>query len=228
MLDNIVLKADNICKTYIDDNNNSINILNGVNLCINKSEIVVVVGSSGSGKSTLLHILGLLDVPSSGSVIIQGLNTVNLSEKQKSILRNVNLGFIYQFHHLLPDLSVLDNVSMPLIIRRNSFIQARYEAKIILDLVGLSDKENRMPYTLSGGERQRVAIARSMVTKPDCVLADEPTGSLDKVNAYKMFDLFTQLRSNFGSSFLIATHDSDLISIADRKLILEHGTLLEY
>ncbi|WBF65825.1 MAG: ABC transporter ATP-binding protein [Candidatus Kinetoplastibacterium crithidii] len=222
---NYIIKADNICKNYYDQNG-KIEVLKNIDFYLNTSEIVVIMGSSGSGKSTLLHILGLLDTASSGQLIINNLNTSILSENQKCNLRNRNLGFIYQSHNLLPELSVVDNVSMPLIIRRYRYDQARLEANLIINSIGLNSKQDSMIYNLSGGERQRVAIARSIITNPDCILADEPTGNLDKKNAYKIFDLFIKLKNEFNSSFIIVTHDVELMSIADRKFLMKDGGLL--
>ncbi|AFZ82753.1 ABC transporter ATP-binding protein [Candidatus Kinetoplastidibacterium crithidiae] len=220
-----IIKADNICKNF-HDQNGPINILQNIDFYINASEIVVIMGASGSGKSTLLHILGLLDTASSGQLIINDLDTSILSENQKCNLRNKNLGFIYQSHNLLSELSVVDNVAMPLIVRRYRYDHARVEANLIINLIGLNSKQNSMIYNLSGGERQRVAIARSIITKPDCILADEPTGNLDKKNAYKVFDLFVKLKNELNSSFIIVTHDFELMSIADRKFIMKNGGLL--
>ncbi|MBW0454391.1 MAG: ABC transporter ATP-binding protein [Candidatus Kinetoplastibacterium crithidii] len=226
MLDkNYIIKADSICKNY-HDQNGQIQVLQNIDFYINASEIVVIMGASGSGKSTLLHILGLLDTASSGQLIINGLDTSKLTEKHKCNLRNKNLGFIYQSHNLLSELSVVDNISMPLIVRRYRYDYARLEANLIINFVGLNSKQNNMIYNLSGGERQKVAIARSIITKPDCILADEPTGNLDKKNAYKIFDLFVKLKNELHSSFIIVTHDFELMSIADRKFIMKDGGLL--
>ncbi|MNV59508.1 Lipoprotein-releasing system ATP-binding protein LolD [compost metagenome] len=184
------------------------------------------MGASGSGKSTLLHILGLLDVPNSGSVSVDGKLAVGLSEAKKSAVRNSSLGFVYQFHHLLPEFSALDNVAMPLIVRRENRDKAREAAREVLALVGLAAREDHFPGQLSGGERQRVALARALVTRPVCVLADEPTGNLDRNTAHKMFELLTRVNQESGTAFAIVTHDPELAARADRQLLMENGRLV--
>ncbi|AGF49015.1 ABC transporter ATP-binding protein [Candidatus Kinetoplastidibacterium galati] len=219
-----ILSVINLCKSY-SDHNDKINILSNINFSLYKSEVVAIIGSSGSGKSTLLHIIGLLDSPDSGSVIINGLDTANFSKSERDGIHNYNISFMYQFHHLLSEFNVLDNVALPVIIRNNSYEESRQLAKDLLDKLGLKGKEKKSPGELSGGERQRVALARSLITRPNCVIADEPTGNLDKKTSMLMFDYFLEMKNEYGTSFIMATHDLDLASMADRKMCLEYGNL---
>jgi lipoprotein-releasing system ATP-binding protein len=189
--------------------------------------MVAIVGASGSGKSTLLHMLGLLDQPTSGSVFVNGEPTAGFSETQRSQLRNRSLGFVYQFHHLLPEFSALDNVAMPLIVGRQNRSTAREQAHNVLQQVGLSARIDHYPGQLSGGERQRVALARALVTRPACVLADEPTGNLDRYTAESMFDLLVRVNQEFGTAFAIVTHDPALAALAHRRLAIEKGRLVD-
>ncbi|NQW83854.1 MAG: ATP-binding cassette domain-containing protein [Alcaligenaceae bacterium] len=220
------LQASHLSKHY-DDDVNRIDVLVDVSIAIARGEMVAVVGASGSGKSTLLHALGLLDLPSSGSITVAGQATDGLSEAQRSRLRNHALGFVYQFHHLLPEFSALDNVAMPLIVRRESREHARTEAQKVLELVGLEARVQHFPGQLSGGERQRVALARALVAKPACVLADEPTGNLDRHTAQQMFRLLKQVNAEAKTAFLIVTHDQELAALADRRLYMEAGRLVD-
>lgn len=219
------LQAENIIKVY-DEGPARIEVLSNVSLSVARGEMVAIVGASGSGKSTLLHILGLLDVPTSGSVTVDGQLGVGLSESRKSAVRNRSLGFVYQFHHLLAEFSALDNVAMPLIVRRENRDKAREAAREVLGLVGLSAREGHFPGQLSGGERQRVALARALVTRPVCVLADEPTGNLDRHTAHNMFELLTRVNQESGTAFAIVTHDPELAARADRQLLMENGRLV--
>ncbi|CAB3679080.1 MULTISPECIES: lipoprotein-releasing ABC transporter ATP-binding protein LolD [Achromobacter] len=219
------LQAENIVKVY-DEGPARIEVLSNVSLSVARGEMVAIVGASGSGKSTLLHILGLLDVPTSGSVSVDGQLAVGLSEAKKSAVRNSSLGFVYQFHHLLAEFSALDNVAMPLIVRRENRDKAREAAREVLALVGLAARQDHFPGQLSGGERQRVALARALVTRPVCVLADEPTGNLDRNTAHKMFELLTQVNQESGTAFAIVTHDQELAGRADRQLLMENGRLV--
>ncbi|AGF48309.1 lipoprotein-releasing system ATP-binding protein [Candidatus Kinetoplastibacterium oncopeltii TCC290E] len=219
-----VLNIVDVCKSY-SDQNNKINILNNINLSLFKSEILAIIGSSGSGKSTLLHIIGLLDLPDSGSIIINGLDTANFSRSEIDRIHNYSISFMYQFHHLLSEFNVLDNVALPIIIRDNSYEKARQLAENLLEKLGLRGKEKKSPCELSGGERQRVALARSLITKPNCVIADEPTGNLDKKNSMVMFDYFLEMKNEYGTSFIIATHDLELASKANIRMCLEYGNL---
>lgn len=219
-----VIVAKDVTKVY-HDGRDELQILSGVNISVDLGEMLAIVGASGSGKSTLLHILGLLDEPSSGEVLIDGQSSHNLSEKERSLIRNRKLGFVYQFHHLLPEFSALDNVAMPLIVRRMPRKEAREEAAVVLEKVGLSERILHNPSQLSGGERQRVALARALVTRPLCLLADEPTGNLDSRTAANMFDLLVQIRQDFNTAFIIVTHDQKLADLADRQLVMERGVL---
>ena len=220
------LRAQNVCKHYAESGVR-IDVLNHVNLSIVPGEMVAVVGASGSGKSTLLHILGLLDIPSSGSIEVAGQSSEGLSEAQRSRLRNRGLGFVYQFHHLLAEFTALDNVAMPRIVGRQDRDSARAEAQRFLEMVGLKERVLHYPGQLSGGERQRVALARAVVNQPACVLADEPTGNLDRHTAHRMFDLLKQVNADSKTAFLVVTHDAELAALADRRLLMDAGRLVD-
>ena len=220
------LRAQDVCKHYAEGGAR-IDVLNHVNLSIAPGEMVAVVGASGSGKSTLLHILGLLDTPSSGLIEVAGQSSQGLSEAQRSRLRNRGLGFVYQFHHLLAEFTALDNVAMPRIVGRQDRQEARQEAQKFLEMVGLKDRVLHYPGQLSGGERQRVALARALVNQPACVLADEPTGNLDRHTAHRMFDLLKHVNVESKTAFLIVTHDAELAALADRRLLMDAGRLVD-
>ncbi|WP_462158421.1 lipoprotein-releasing ABC transporter ATP-binding protein LolD [Pseudoalteromonas sp. GB56] len=224
-MNNLILHCQDLVKVY-QDAAEQVEVLKGVQLDVQKGESIAVVGSSGSGKSTLLHILGTLDKPTSGQVLICSQDVATLDRKQQAAFRNKHLGFIYQFHHLLMEFTALENVAMPLLIAGVDAKTAKQKAKVMLDKVGLSHRESHKPAKLSGGERQRVAIARAVVGEPDLVLADEPTGNLDKANAQRIYELLMELQNDLGTSFIVVTHDLELASKLTRTVVLDEGVLL--
>ena len=219
-----VIQCQNVGKTY-DDGSLKVEVLRHIDFQVASGEGIGIIGASGSGKSTLLHILGGLDKPTSGEVKIQGQGLNSLSQVAIGQLRNRHLGFVYQFHHLLPEFSALENVMMPLLVARKSRAEAQAAAAEILEKVGLGSRMTHRPGELSGGERQRAAIARALVTKPDCLLADEPTGNLDRKNATHALDMMLELNRELGTALIVVTHDEQLAKRFDRVLTMDDGSL---
>ena len=223
-MNNSIIVCDNLSKVY-QEGRLATSVLEGVNLSVSKGELLAIVGTSGSGKSTLLHLLGALDAPTTGNILFNGNNIHQLSSKQQSKWRNQELGFVYQFHHLLSEFSALENVAMPLLIAGESIKSAQKKATELLNRVGLSERIQHRPSELSGGERQRVAIARALINKHSLVLADEPTGNLDAKSAESVYQLLKELNTEFGTAFIVVTHDQQLANKLDRQLYMSNGIL---
>ena len=226
-MSNIVLEAKNISKSFTDGKT-TVEVIKDLSLQVKAGEFVSIVGSSGSGKSTLLHVLGGLDGPTQGQVFLNDKRFDTLGEAERGYLRNQHLGFVYQFHHLLPEFTALENVAMPLMLRAGTtYKQSKEQAEYLLNRVGLSHRMTHKPGELSGGERQRVALARALVAKPELMLADEPTGNLDRKTAVKIFELLSELRSEFNMAMLIVTHDEQLAQAGDSILHMQDGVWID-
>jgi lipoprotein-releasing system ATP-binding protein len=224
--DSPVLVCRQLQRSFADAGSR-LEVLRGINLCIESGERIAIVGESGAGKTTLLQLMGGLDLPSEGQVLIRGMDIAKLSGTRRGLLRNRELGFVYQFHHLLPEFSALENVAMPLLMRSTPVDEVRQAASDLLQRVGLGERLHHRPGELSGGERQRAAVARALITRPALVLADEPTGNLDHANGEKVFGLMLELNRELGSSLVVVTHDQSLAGRMDRILNLQDGVLLE-
>ena len=216
-----MIKEQNINKSYGD-----LKVLKGVDLHIKKGEVISIVGASGAGKSTLLQIIGTLDLPDSGSVSIQDVNTSVLNDKDLSLFRNKNIGFVFQFHHLLPEFTALENVCIPAFIQKTSKVEAEKKAMELLTKLGVEDRADHKPSELSGGEQQRVAVCRALINNPAVILADEPSGNLDSASAKELHQLFFTLRDELNQTFVIVTHNEELANMADRKLTMKDGLIV--
>lgn len=222
-ISNIILKANNISKSF-KEGSNKVDVLLGSSFSISKGEMISFIGPSGCGKTTLLQICGLLDCPSNGDLYINDINTTHLKDKEKTIIRRNNIGFVYQMHNLFPEFSAIENVLLPAIINKKNL---KKEAELLLDKLRLFDKRNNMPSELSGGEKQRVAIARALINKPSLILADEPTGNLDDKNSFNVMDLFLNLVKEFNISLFMVSHNRDLSKLCDRILTVKDKKIVE-
>ncbi|RAJ83076.1 lipoprotein-releasing system ATP-binding protein [Chitinophaga dinghuensis] len=218
-----MLTARNVTKNY-----SNLPILKGVDITVSKGEIVTIVGSSGAGKSTLLHILGTLDTPTTGEILLNDVNLTKLKGNALADFRNRHIGFIFQFHHLLPEFSALENVCIPGFIAGTAKNAVREKAMFLLETLGMQDRMDHKPNALSGGEQQRVAVARALINNPDVVMADEPTGNLDSRNARELHNLFFELREKFNQTFIIVTHNEELAPLSDRQLVMKDGRIISH
>ncbi|MBP6672745.1 MAG: ABC transporter ATP-binding protein [Bacteroidetes bacterium] len=221
-----MLEAKNIKKWYDTGDRSRLEVLKGISLSFDQGEVVAVIGQSGAGKSTLVHLLGLLDKPSEGEILFNGKNITQYSDEQISRVRNENIGFVFQFHHLLPEFSALENVLMPSFIAGKSGKEQYERARVLLSDVGMTDRESHKPSELSGGEQQRVAVARALMNSPKIIFADEPSGNLDAHNAELLHDLLFSLREKHQQSFVIVTHNKDLAERTDRRITLSNGLIV--
>ncbi len=217
-----MIRTENIHKSYGD-----LEVLKGVDLQIKKGEVISIVGTSGAGKSTLLHIIGTLDQPNEGKVEINDVNTSNLKDKELSLFRNKNIGFVFQFHHLLPEFTALENVCIPAFIHKTPKAEAEQKALELLTALGVADRASHKPSELSGGEQQRVAVCRALINNPTVILADEPSGNLDSASAKELHQLFFKLRDELNQTFIIVTHNEELANMADRKLTMKDGIIMK-
>lgn len=217
-----MIRIENIHKSY-----GELKVLKGVNLSINQGDVISIVGASGAGKSTLLQIIGTLDLPDEGTVKINDVIANSLNDKQLSLFRNKNIGFVFQFHHLLPEFTALENICIPAFIHKTSKAEAEKKAKELLTILGLLDRANHKPSELSGGEQQRVAVCRALINNPSVVLADEPSGNLDSASAKDLHELFFKLRKEFNQTFIIVTHNEELADMADKKLVMKDGNIVQ-
>ncbi len=224
-MNNYIIEAKEIRKSYYKTKDNKLEILKGISLNIKEGKITLIVGASGAGKSTLLHILSGLDLPDNGEVKIKGKNIFKMNDDKLSSFRNKHIGFVFQFHHLLPEFNALENVAIPMMINRKSLKHAIRRAEELLELVGLKDRMHNKPSELSGGEQQRVAVARALANNPSIIFADEPTGNLDSHNSNIIHNLFIELNKNFGTTFLIVTHNPQLISIGHYVYEIKDGII---
>ena len=219
---NNIIRVENICKSF-----GTLEVLKGVNLLVNRGEIVAIVGKSGAGKTTLLQIIGTLDKPTAGKVFIDGVDVFSLKEKALAEFRNRHIGFIFQFHQLLPEFTALENVMMPALIAKDNFKEVQSRATRLLTDLGLAERMSHKPNELSGGEKQRVAAARALMMSPSVILADEPTGSLDEANKRELNNLLLHLREQYGQTIIIVTHDKELANISDRVIEMTDGKIVE-